>query len=152
MNLFRGGRWVSSHVPSVIKWSCCLGPGVSRWAQQERGTRSVGMSAMGWVWGTGRGDGKVSQTEKRCQGPRGPQGVRYTKVSEGRTDSGQRIHPGCREGTSLLRRLPQVPRPKKMVLAQAPGMGGKEIQTRTPPHPTRSPAQARLKRSVGGQL
>lgn len=139
------------YVPSVTKWSCCLGPGVSRWAQQEGGPRSVGMSAMGWVWGTGQGDGKVSQTEKMCQGLQGPQRVRYTKISgAGETHSGQRAHAGCREDRSLMRRLSQMPRPKKMVLAHILGWGARRF--RNTPHPTPCPVQARLKRSVDGQL
>ena len=130
--MFRAGRWVSSHVPSVIKWSCCLGPGVSRWAQQERRPSSVGMSAMGWVWGTGQGDGKVSQTEKMCQGLQGPQRVRYTKISEEEDRLGNRAHTGCREGTGLVRMLSQMPQPKKMILAHGDG-GLRDSDTQPPP-------------------
>lgn len=129
------------YVPSVTKWSCCLGPGVSRWAQQEGGPRSVGMSAMGWVWGTGQGDGKVSQTEKMCQGLQGPQRVRYTKISGAgdrlRTESSRRVQRRQKPGEEAV---PDAPA-KEDGSGTYPGMGGKEIQTHTPPHPLPSTGQ-----------
>lgn len=100
----------------------------------------------GWVrGGCGEQGGEMGKSLKLRSGAKAARALRGSdaqRFQRGR-DSGQRAHPGYREGTSPVRRLSQVPGSKKMILVQPLGWGERRFRHTPPPRPLPSTGQMR---------